>query len=148
MKILKILMYICVHWGLGNRTSMVTETPLCDSLNVQILSIQYGYRDLLWYGYQDRLGIGTTVSTILLPRPTLCTDTKIRADTEAPSCTDTETALVSVLRIPRPQCMQIIKITITTHTWTDLEFSPKCNLTREDGTSDRARDTCNKYQIL
>ena len=58
-----------IHWGLGIRTSTVTETPLCDSLNVQILSVQYRYRDPLLYGYRDCLGIGTTVGTILLPRP-------------------------------------------------------------------------------
>jgi len=37
------------------RTSTVTEIPLHDSLNVQILSVQYGYR--------DSLGISTIYST-------------------------------------------------------------------------------------
>jgi len=30
-----------VHWGLGNRTGTVTEIPLRDSLNVQIVSVQH-----------------------------------------------------------------------------------------------------------
>ena len=73
-----------VHNRLGIRTNTVTVTPLCDSLNVPILSSQYGYRDTLWYGYRDRLGICTTVSTLLLPRPPLCTVIETCADTETP----------------------------------------------------------------
>ncbi len=31
---------VTLHWGLSIRSSTVTEIPLCDSLNVQILSEQ------------------------------------------------------------------------------------------------------------
>jgi hypothetical protein len=36
-----LLNKINVHWGLGIRTSTITETPLQDSLNEQILFVKY-----------------------------------------------------------------------------------------------------------
>jgi hypothetical protein len=39
---------IPVHWGLGIGTSTVTETPLCDSLSVQLLSIQNTEKTVKW----------------------------------------------------------------------------------------------------
>ena len=51
--------------------------PLRDSLNVQILSVQYGY--------QDCLGIRTTISTSkVTDPPPPCTDTETRTDNEKP----------------------------------------------------------------
>jgi len=42
------------------------RSPLHDSLNAQILSVQYGYWDPLLYGYRDSLGIGITYSTCMV----------------------------------------------------------------------------------
>jgi len=44
---------------LGISTSSVTETPR-DSLNVQILTVQYGYLDPLSYGYRNSYGYRDT----------------------------------------------------------------------------------------
>jgi len=63
INVLNVVTYHDLLWGFGIRTSTVTETPppLHDSLNVQILSVQYGYRDPPLvrlprpplYGYRD-----------------------------------------------------------------------------------------------
>ena len=50
--------FFVIHWGHGIRTRTVTKTPpphthLRDSFNVQILFVQYGYRDPPLYVYRD-----------------------------------------------------------------------------------------------
>jgi hypothetical protein len=63
-------------------------------LSVQLLSVQYGYR--------DSLGIGITYSTCTVIKAQPCTDTETHTDTEAAS--------VSVLPISRPQFIMILRL--------------------------------------
>jgi hypothetical protein len=88
-----------MHWVSISVQVWLPKPPLHDLFNVQILSIKYGYRESLFYGYRNSLGIRTTYSTctvveapgplvqilrpvpiprpIRIPRP-LCTDIKVK----------------------------------------------------------------------
>jgi len=63
---------VSLHWCLGIRIRLPRPPPFHDSLNEQILSLQYGYR--------DGLSICTTY------RPSRVTEDPLCKDTETPVC--------------------------------------------------------------